>query len=123
MRWMSGKVGVGGVLIVMIVGLVAFNAAYNPRNESTSSPAEKTREQIRAYFISDSEPKVKDAVWASDNIFKVAMFDNGDNRAGYAQYVCEVLNDAGYTGVWVQVMDLGKLMHDESWVKLGEAHC
>lgn len=77
------------------------------------------------YFKSDQEPKVIDAVWTADDIFKVGVFDNGTSRNGYAQYVCMALSDFGFKnkGVWVQVIDYRKLINDGSWKRIGEAHC
>lgn len=82
------------------------------------------REKVKQIFISDEEPKVKDALWTSDNVFKVSVKDDGTNRDGYAQYVCLVLSDNGFTGkgVLVRVVDHNKLLKGE-WVNLGTAKC
>jgi len=81
--------------------------------------------QVMKYFKSGKEPKVKDAIWTSDHIFKVGVLDDGSRRDGYADYVCQVLYDYGLSGkgVWVQVIDISKLSRAGKWVKLGEAHC
>lgn len=40
--------------------------------------------------IVKSEPKVKDAAWPNGSTFDfyVSVKDNGDNRDGYAEYLC-----------------------------------
>ena len=83
------------------------------------------REVVQKYFKSGKEPKVKDALWTTDNLFKVGVFDDGTSRDGYANYVCNVLYENGFEGskIGVQVIDIGKLVKDGDWVKLGEARC
>ena len=82
-------------------------------------------EKVKLLFQSDEEKTAKDAVWTAQDIFKVGVFDDGTNRNGYADYVCQVLYDYGFKGknVWVQIIDIGKLHRTGKWVKLGESHC
>lgn len=82
-------------------------------------------DKVVSIFKSNDEPTAKDAVWTTINTFKVGVINDGSNRSGYAQYVCEVLNDEGFKGkgVWVQVIDIVKLNKSGKWVKLGETHC
>lgn len=101
-----------------------------PANESAMSAPSvdlaKARKDVEARFKgSKDEPTSKDAVWTSDSIFKVGVLDDGTDRSGYAQYVCEVLYEHGFKGekVWVQVIDIAKLVRTNKWEKLGEAHC
>ncbi|WP_239688337.1 hypothetical protein, partial [Mannheimia haemolytica] len=54
---------------------------------------ELARNKVKQIFISDEEPKVKDATWTAPFIFKVGVFDDGTKRDGYAEYVCQVLYD------------------------------
>lgn len=81
--------------------------------------------EVQRYFQSGKEPKVKDALWTSQKIFKVGVIDDKTPRDGYANYVCEVLYDYGFKGlgIWVQVVDIARLKQTGKWVKLGEAHC
>ena len=85
----------------------------------------KRHQQVVDHFVSKAEPTVKDAIWTKEDIFKVAVFDNGRPRDGYADYVCSVLDDFGFKDqkIWVQVIDMGKLLQKNKWVKLGESHC
>lgn len=86
----------------------------------------KVRISVEARFKgSADEPTSKDAVWTADDIFKVGVINDGTDRSGYAEYVCNVLYDYGFKGkkVWVQVIDIVKLTRSSKWEKLGEAHC
>ncbi|RJP90584.1 MAG: hypothetical protein C4518_08895 [Desulfobacteraceae bacterium] len=83
------------------------------------------RNEMVKYFKSDEEPKVIDAIWTMDNVFKVGVYDDGSRRDGYAQYVCMVLKENGFRGkeIYVQVIDYAKLMQTKKWIKLGETFC
>lgn len=71
------------------------------------------------------EPKVKDALWTSSTILKVGVINDGSNRAGYADYICQLVAEGGMAGkgVWVQIVDIVKLSRDGQWVKIGESNC
>ncbi|ABD90584.1 hypothetical protein [Mannheimia haemolytica] len=86
---------------------------------------ELARNKVKQIFISDEEPKVKDATWTAPFIFKVGVFDDGTKRDGYAEYVCQVLYDHGFKGkgVLVSVIDIKKLVQTGDWVDLGKAKC
>ncbi|MCF6267802.1 MAG: hypothetical protein L3J57_14850 [Desulfuromusa sp.] len=82
------------------------------------------KNEIVKYFISNQEPTAKDALWSAPDVFKVGVIDNKSNRNGYAQYVCSVLAESGLSrGTWVQIMDIQKIVYQNKWVRLGEAHC
>lgn len=84
----------------------------------TSYAIERTVTQLKVekLFQSSEEPTAKDALWTAKNIFKVAVFDDGSSRNGYAQYVCGVLNERGFHKTWVQIIDVIKL------TEIGRAH-
>ena len=69
--------------------------------------------------------KGEGVVYADDDIFKVGVINDGTSRDGYAQYVCEVLNEYGFAGskVWVQIIDIQKLTRTGKWERIGEARC
>ena len=104
------------VIILFLVSIFSFNV-YAETN--------KTRQQDVLNIFKTSEPTAKDALWTADNIFKIGVIDNGQSRNGYASYACEILYDNGFkgVGVWVQVIDIIKLVNTNKWVKLGEARC
>jgi hypothetical protein len=82
-------------------------------------------EKVTKLFQSNQEKTAKDAIWTTQNIFKIGVFDDASSRNGYARYVCSVLYDYGFKGkrVWVQIIDIIELTKNGKWVKLGEARC
>lgn len=76
-----------------------------------------------SYLKSGAEPQVKDATWTSARMLKVGMLNNGQQRDGFAQYLCEELASQGVRGVSVQVVDVAHLVRTSKWVKMGEARC
>ncbi|MHA3104682.1 hypothetical protein [Acinetobacter sp. ANC 3791] len=76
-------------------------------------------------YLTKSEPTVKDAVWSNSSTLKVGVINNGANRDGYAQYICEVLNQKGQQGkqVTVKIIDIQKLVSTNKWETIGEKHC
>ncbi len=111
----------------MRVSLLSLAAGICLALTQISAFAEVTANQkkMAAYFTGKSEPTTKDAVWTSDQMFKVGVIDNGTNRDGYALYVCGVLNEYNMGGkyIQVQVIDIVKLKRQKKWVKLGKQRC
>tara|TARA_B100000795_G_scaffold258684_1_gene232974 strand:- start:493 stop:840 length:348 start_codon:yes stop_codon:yes gene_type:complete len=107
------KYGLSG-LIILIVSINYF-----------WTPFEKTPVQLSLenYFKSLEEQIAKVAVWTAETVFKVGVLDDGTNRTGYAQYVCQVLSEKGLDNTWVQIVDIVKLSRDGEWVKLGDYRC
>lgn len=101
-------------IIFLFLPALSYSESFGPNYD-----------KVVKLFQSNAEPTAKDAVWTQKDIFKVGVIDDGTNRNGYAQYVCEVLYDEGFKGrqVWVQVIDIIKLNNSGKWVKLGEARC
>lgn len=121
-------------LIFFACVLVGYMINGDNKPEHTPSPQmpavpnglDKAREDVANRFKgSADEPISKDAVWTSDDIFKVGVISNGTDRSGYAEYVCSVLYDYGFKGkkVWVQIVDIVKLTRTNKWEKIGEANC
>lgn len=103
------------------IALLLVSIPFFANAASELSPKQN---EVTAYFKSNEEKTVFDAVWTSSSMFKVGRYDNGTSQNGYAQYVCEVLREHGVSaGNSVQVIDIVKLSRDSKWVKLGEAHC
>lgn len=92
------------------------------RDDGTYS---ELHERVKNHFISDEEPTAKDATWTAPDIFKVAVFDDGTPRDGYAESVCMILAEHGFRGkrIWVQIIDMGKILREKRFVKLGEHWC
>ncbi|MGE4544178.1 MAG: hypothetical protein AB7D06_08715 [Pedobacter sp.] len=89
--------------------------------------ADQSRQQqeVVRYLKSDQEPQVKDALWATDSILKIGVFDNGSQRDGYADYFCLVLAEHGISGqpIRVEIIDYGSVVRGESWKVLGVTRC
>lgn len=71
-------------------------------------------EKIEKYFQGNSEKIAKDAVWATNQIFKIGVIDDGTKRDSYANYVCTTLYEYGFKGksIWVQIVDIVKLANN-----------
>lgn len=123
--WLGSKLGGNDEPAPPAPAAAASPVAPAPEaNESTE--LDKARKDVEARFKgSRDEPTSKDAVWTADDVFKVGVIDDGTDRSGYAEYVCNVLYDYGFKEkkVWVQVIDIVKLTRTNKWEKLGEAHC
>ncbi len=105
------------IITIILVALVSLTA-----NAETFSDNHET---VKNHFISDKEKTTKDALWTTEDIFKVGVFDDGSNRNGYAEYVCLILLQHGFKGknIWVHVIDISKLLQNKEWVKLGDTFC
>ena len=101
---------------------ISFGVIVIQAQASTYSPQ---HEKVKTQFVGDEEPTAKDALWSAEDVFKVGVLDNGQNRDGYAGYVCQVLVDKGFKGrgVLVRVIDIKKLALTGEWVNLGTALC
>lgn len=102
--------------------ILCIAAMATPLQAETYSPAHT---KVQDYFKSEEEPSVKDALWTTERILKIGMFDTGSPRDGYAEYACQVLYEHGFKGrrVWVQIVDIVKLTRKGKWERIGEARC
>jgi subtilisin family serine protease len=104
------------LLLVLLVGLcgTAIGATLN----------DAKRKAVAQKLIAD-EVKIKDAAWSTPGTLLVGVLNDGSNRDGYANYVCEVLYDEGLKGkkVIVKVIDIGVLVSKNKRVTLGQAIC
>lgn len=120
------------LIILFIFGVMTSEKNTSPSVVVKQNPPVKqvdsmkySRDKVQSIFQSKDEATAKDALWTSNNIFKVGVIDDGALRNGYALYVCNILYEHGFKGkkIWVQVIDIVKLTQDNEWVKLGESHC
>lgn len=108
----------------VLLGLIALIIlAFSFMPESSAYKRSDKQKLIEEKFKSAHEKVALDALWTDDKVFKVAVRDDGSNRDGYANYVCEVLIGSGYSSVQVQIIDVVKLNNNNKWVKLGTARC
>ncbi len=109
-------------MLKKLAGAILYVMAISTAGAADSEQDRK--DALTAYFKSDEEPSVLDAVWTSDKMFKVGMYDRDGPKDGFAMYVCSVMKDYGFgAGYSAQVIDIIKLVRDSDWVTLGEAQC
>ncbi len=126
LAWIGSKLGGSNNPAPASAPAAPTSPAAQAAESTRPSELEKARKDVEARFKNSAdEPTSKDAVWTSDDIFKVGVISDGTDRSGYAEYVCNVLYDYGFKGkkIWVQVIDIVKLTRTNKWEKLGEAHC
>ena len=88
-------------------------------------PVSEEQVIVENYFIGSEEPKVLDALWADDNVFKVVVAVDGSNQDDYARYVCQVLNKKGFKdeALLVDVVNIEKPFLNGSWANIGSSKC
>ena len=71
------------------------------------------------------EKKIKDVSWGSDKTLRIGVLDNGNNRSGFAGYVCLILAENGLSKneTYVKIIDIRKVISSGEFIKLGEAFC
>jgi hypothetical protein len=126
------------LILLVIMAYGAYQGATDKRYSTTKAATkteevktkktdnfEDARQEVKKLYVSDKEPTAKDAVWATDKIFKVGVIDDNSKRDGYAQSVCYTLYEYGFKGekVYVSIIDIRKLVRDKDWVEIGKARC
>jgi hypothetical protein len=131
------KIGVTTVIsILFIASLTADektsneNVKENNETEVVSESNEISTEKntnITAIEEIKKEPKVKEAIITDANVLYVSVEDDGTNRNGFAQYLCEILNEHKATTKWVKVVKVNSINDPNSdnayGVLLGESNC
>lgn len=103
--------------------VISSNAKELEKKVDDLSDFKKAQQRVVDHF--KTEKLARDSVWANNQLFKVGVLDDGTERDGYAQYVCQVLVDYGFGGkeIRVEIIDIAKLVRTEKWVVLGSARC
>ena len=118
-----------GIVLLAIIALAVIGNIVGPEDSGHGSGykprSNPQRDAVVKRFKSSQEKKAKDAMWTSDTNFKVGVLDDGTNRNGYANYVCQVLYDYGFKGkrIKVSILDIAQLARNNKWIVLGEARC
>lgn len=102
------------LLIMALIVSVTLTANAAPTPEQTA---------LIQYLQSEEEPSIKDATWMMDDHLYVAVFDDGSNRSGFAEYVCMTATAKGAHAAFVKVVDMAKLLQEKKFHELGKAHC
>ncbi|MFV5683863.1 hypothetical protein ACM55I_00275 [Flavobacterium sp. GB2R13] len=133
----SWKIGVTTIItILLIVSLADDKETSNEKvkeNNETEVVFEKSESKtenkgnVTALEEIKKEPKVKEAMITDANVLYVSVEDDGTNRNGFAQYLCEILNEHKATIKWVKVVKVNSINDpnsDNSYgVLLGESSC
>lgn len=131
------KIGVTIVITVLLIaGLTDDKETVNEtvkENNETEVVSEKSESQtennanVTALEEIKKEPKVKEAVVTDADVLYVSVEDDGTNRNGFAQYLCEILNEHKATTKWVKVVKVNSINDPNSdnayGILLGESNC
>lgn len=71
------------------------------------------------------EKRVLGPTWESEHFLTVGMFDNGQKRDGFAQYICILKNEAGLKDyrVFIKIYDAKLMMSSGEGKVIGETAC
>jgi len=105
------------VILSAILALFSIQPAYSGYNEYHDAAED--------HFRSSKEPTALDADWPTPSSFYVSVKDNGRNRDGYAEYVCQVLMDYGFKGraIVIRIIDIDYLANNMDYRILGTGFC
>lgn len=99
-----------------------FEAKDKSADENKLTDAKKA--EIVAYFKSDEEPSIEDALFSSSTL-SLGMHNDGSSRDGFAKYACQILQSEFDVDelIIVNIIDIDKLVFADKWEKLGKANC
>lgn len=111
------------ILSFLALSLLIFLAFASEESEDPT----KNKENITALEEIKKEPKVKEAIITDANVLYVSVDDDGTNRNGFAEYLCEILNEHKATTKWVKIVKINSINDPNSdnayGVLLGESNC
>ncbi|SDX09885.1 hypothetical protein [Flavobacterium degerlachei] len=131
------KIGLTTVIAIVVIASLTDdkttsneNIKENNETEIDSKKNENLTEKnpnITALEEIKKEPKVKEAMITDANVLYVSVKDDGTNRNGFAQYLCEILNEYKATTKWVKVVKVNSINDPNSdnayGILLGESNC
>jgi predicted small lipoprotein YifL len=124
-------------IVTLIMLTISITACSDKKSDEQTAPApakttqEKpykpeypraTEQDLQAALAAvKKEPKVKSAAWAHKGLpsILVGVADNGSNRDGYAEYICQVLAEHQVYGGVVHILDV----YAENRRELGKHWC
>lgn len=141
--WKNTTIAKGWKIGVTIVITILFIASLTDDKETANETVKENNEtevvskksesqtentaNITALEEIKKEPKVKEAMITDADVLYVSVEDDGTNRNGFAQYLCEILNEHKATTKWVKVVKVNSINDPNSdnayGVLLGESHC
>ncbi|KTE24423.1 MULTISPECIES: hypothetical protein [unclassified Sphingopyxis] len=102
-------------------------AQATPAKPEPAAPAPAAIEAAKTALA--SEPKIKDLSYDATNTvqWNVGVLDDGSRRTGYAQYVCQVLQEKGALAgrTHVRIVDIAKVAQGSDFrdANLGHVIC
>lgn len=83
------------------------NPAKVESSQKPTYPKATDADLMAALTAVEKEPKVKSAAWSDKGMpsLLVGVADDGSNRDGYAEYICQVLADHRVYGGVVHILD------------------
>lgn len=123
------KVVLGVIAFIFIfIFLVTKNAKPAQADTASDKAAQDQRlvdEKVRDAIY--QEKKVKEVLLTDANVIYVSVLDDGTNRDGFAEYICQVAKEAGSQSNEVKVVKFGSTnspQRDNAYgVLLGKARC
>jgi hypothetical protein len=74
-----------------------------------------------------AEPKVKEAIITDSKVMYASVLDDGTDRSGYAQYLCQVLSNQGITDLRIKIVKQNSSKDPKAsnayGILLGESDC
>lgn len=100
----------------------ALRAANVAKAEAKQRASKPHRVELLASL--KKEPRIKDVGWLDEknNSILIGVLDDGSSRDGYAEYICNMMNDHELHGGIVRIMDVSAATRDK-WKELGRANC
>jgi hypothetical protein len=125
MKSINKDIKIIGVILVVVILLMFY--LDKPNSNSNNAPNEALSSNNKALAIIKKEPKVKEAIITDVNVLYVSVLDDGTNRNGYADYLCQILNENGSSVSNVKVVEVGTTNDPDKdnayGVLLGESNC
>ncbi|PLX96607.1 MAG: hypothetical protein C0622_14590 [Desulfuromonas sp.] len=106
------------ILILLCLSLAV------PALAAVESYGEKYDKVVEIFQSLDEEDAL-DAIWDSETLLKIGVFDHDKDYTNYASHACDVIKEQELEDkeIMVQVIDLSQLIQAEEWKVLGEAVC
>ena len=105
----------------LVVGTILLHSCGE-----VESPMEN-KGNIQALDEIKKEPKIHEAFINDANVLYVSVDDDGSNRDGYAQYLCEILKEKKASCSMVKVIKVNSMNDPNSdnafGIVLGESNC
>lgn len=120
-----------GVVVLLAFSLWVINQLKSPSTlvdpESIDSKESENQNSQSLLKLINEEPKVKEAIITDSNVLYVSVEDDGTKRDGFANYLCELINEKGSNIMLVKVVKVNSTNdpnRDNAYgVLLGEAIC